>query len=284
MTEANKDQAAFWNADAGQCWTRFHADLDAMHAEVTALLMATCAARPGESVLDIGSGAGGSTFELARAVGPEGQVLGLDISAPLVTEAREIAAASGVSNARFDLGDAQDMALPRAAFDLAASRFGVMFFADPLAAFRNIATALKTGGRFVFVAWAGPEHNPWFATPGRIAQARLGALPPSPPEAPGPMAFRDADRVVGLLGAAGFEEARAEPVDLHLVLPGGIPAALNLLRHIGPIPGVIRAHGGTEEDVQAIHAEVAEAFAAYAGRDGLALPARVACFSAHRPA
>lgn len=281
---ANADQADFWNAEAGRSWSRFQPDLDAMHTEATALLLAACAAREGEAVVDIGCGAGGTTLDLAAAVGPGGTALGLDISETLIVHARESAARAGVANARFELGDAQTAALGPATFDLAASRFGVMFFTDPVAAFRNIGASLRPGGRFVFVAWAGPEHNPWFAVPARIAQARLGALPPVPPETPGPMAFRDADRVLGLLTAAGFAEPRAEPADIRLGLRGGIPAALELLRHIGPILGVVRAHGATEDDLTAIHVGVAEAFGPFDTEDGLLLPARVTVFSARMPA
>lgn len=284
MTEtANADQADFWNAEAGRSWSRFQSDLDLMHSEATGLLLDTCLAQPGEEVLDIGCGAGGTTLDLAAAVGPDGKVLGLDISQTLIAHARDRAARAGCANARFETADAQTAALAPGAFDLAASRFGTMFFTDPVAAFRNIGAALRPDGRFVFVAWAGPENNPWFAVPGRIAQARLGALPPVPPETPGPMAFRDADRVAGLLGAGGFTAITAESTDIRLNLPGGIPAALELLRHIGPILGVVRAHGATEEDLAAIHAGVAEAFGPYAGADGLLLPARVTVFSARKP-
>ncbi|PZQ49863.1 MAG: hypothetical protein DI556_10430 [Rhodovulum sulfidophilum] len=280
MAEDNRDQADYWNADAGRNWIRFETELDAMHAEATALLLAACAAAPGESVLDIGCGAGGSTRALAREVSPGGAVLGLDISEPLLAAARERTEAP---NVRFEQADAQTATLPAAAFDLAASRFGVMFFSDAVAAFRNIGAALRPGGRLAFVAWAGAEHNPWFALPARLAQARLGAMPPAPPEAPGPLAFQDATRVLGLLASAGYVETDARAADIHLRLPGGMPAALGLLRHIGPVSRILKARGGTEADLAAIHADVAAAFAGYDGPDGLVLPARVACFTARWP-
>ena len=204
MTEANADQATFWNAQPGQNWVDFQADLDAQLSEVTDRLLAACAARPGERVLDIGCGAGGSTLALAAAVGAVGSVLGLDLSEPLLARAEERRRDLALGNVRFARGDAQDHPFAPGGFDLAASRFGVMFFADPVAAFRNIARALRPGGRLVFVAWAGPEHNPWFAIPQRAAVARLGPVAPTPPDAPGPMAFRDAARVTGLLEAAGL--------------------------------------------------------------------------------
>jgi hypothetical protein len=155
-----------------------------------------------------------------------------------------------------------------------------MFFADPVAAFRNIARALAPGGRLVFVAWAGPEHNPWFTIPQRAAVARLGPVEPTPPEAPGPMAFRDAARVTGLLEAAGLRDARAEAIDLGLANPGGLDAVMSLVGSIGALPRVLREKGGTPEDRAAILADVRATLARYATPEGIRLPARVIVYSA----
>lgn len=280
MTDANADQASFWNAQPGQNWVAFQAELDAQLGEVTDRLLAASAPRPGERVLDVGCGAGGSTLALAEAVGPSGGVLGLDLSEPLLARAEERRRELGLGHVRFQRGDAEDHPLPAEAFDLVASRFGVMFFADPVAAFRNLARALRPDGRLVFVAWAGPEHNPWFTIPQRAAVARLGPVAPAPPEAPGPMAFRDAARVTGLLVAAGLRDPRARAVDLGLSNPGGLDAVLALVGNIGSLPRVLREKGGTPEDRAAILAEVAEAFAPFTGPEGLRLPARVILYSA----
>jgi SAM-dependent methyltransferase len=280
MTEANADQAAFWNAQPGQNWVAFQAALDAQLVEVTDRLLAACAARPGERVLDVGCGAGGSTLALADAVGPKGHVLGLDLSEPLLARAEARRRERGLAQVRFERGDAQDHPFASAAFDLAASRFGTMFFADPVAAFRNIARALAPGGRLAFVAWAGPEHNPWFAIPQRLAIARLGPVEPAPPDAPGPMALRDAARVTGLLAAAGLRDPGAETVDLGLPNPGGLDAMMQLVGNIGALPRILREKGGTAEDRAAILAEVRDALARYATPDGIRLPARVIVYSA----
>jgi len=279
MTEANADQAAFWNAQPGQNWVTFQACLDAQLAEVNGALLAACAVQPGERVLDIGCGAGGSTFALAAAVGGSGRVLGLDLSEPLLARAEERRDELALGQVRFEKGDAQDYPFQPGALDLAASRFGVMFFADPVAAFRNVARALRPGGRLVFVAWAGPEHNPWFAIPQRTAVARLGPVAPTPAEAPGPMAFRDAARVTGLLKAAGLAEARAETVDLRLPSQS-LDAVIELVGNIGAMPRILREKGGTPDDRTAILAQVRAEFGPFATAEGVRLPARVILYSA----
>ncbi len=192
----NAAQADFWNSDPGRRWVRFQEGLDSIHASVTDVLLSAARPQPGERVLDVGCGAGAQTFALASAVGPDGAVTGIDFSAPLLERAAERRDELGVGNVTFQLGDAAVESFPTGTFDLAASRFGVMFFDDPVAAFRNIAAALRPGGRIAFVAWQGQEHNPWFALPHRLAVERLGEGAPSLPDAPGPMAFRDADRVL----------------------------------------------------------------------------------------
>jgi SAM-dependent methyltransferase len=281
MSEANADQSAFWNAQPGQNWVSFQATLDAQMSEVTEALLAAAAPRPGERVIDIGCGAGGSTLALAAAVGPSGRVTGLDVSSPLLARAEERRRERGLANLAFIEADAQDHPFDPAASDLAVSRFGVMFFADPVAAFANIARALRPGGRLVFAAWAGPEHNPWFTLPQQAAVARLGPVAPAPPEAPGPMAFRDAARVTGLLAAAGLREARAQPVDLGLPNPGGLDALMELICNIGALPRILRDKGGTPEDRAAILGVVRDRFAPFATPDGgIRLPARVILFSA----
>ena len=280
MTEANADQAAFWNDQPGQNWVSFQPQLDAQLTEITDQLLAASAPRPGERVLDIGCGAGGSTFALADAVGSTGSVLGLDVSAPLLAHAEERRRGLGLGQVSFALADAQDHPFAPGGFDLAASRFGVMFFADPVAAFGNIARALRPDGRLVFVAWAGPEHNPWFTLPQRLAVARLGPVAPTPPDAPGPMAFRDAGRVVGLLEAAGLRDVRAEAVDLGLPNPGGLDAVLALVGNIGSLPRVLREKGGTPEDRAAILAAIRSELAAFVTPDGVRLPARVIVYAA----
>lgn len=274
----NADQTAFWNADPGRMWVRFQPDMDLLLEAVTGLLLEEAATRPGGRVLDVGCGAGATSLAFAGAVGPGGRVLGLDVSAPLLARARERAA--GLGQLTFAEADAQVAELEAGRFDLVVSRFGVMFFGDPVAAFRNLGRALAPGGRMVLAAWAGVEANPFFRDPGRIGVARLGALPPSDPDGPGPMAFRDNDRVTGILRAAGLEAVEGRAVDLALVHPGGIEPVLDMLTGIGGLPRLMRERGGTAEDMAAIQTALRDAWAAHVGPEGLRLPARVNLFSA----
>jgi SAM-dependent methyltransferase len=282
VNPSNADQSELWNAQFGETWVREQSELDALLGSVADLVLASSAPQPGERVLDIGCGAGATTFALARATGPDGGVEGVDISAPLLAHAERRRAALGIANARFTLADAQDHRFPPAEADLIASRFGVMFFDDPLAAFGNLAHALRPGGRLVFAAWAGPEHNPWFTVPQRIASARLGDVPPVPPEAPGPMAFRDIPRLIRLLSEAGFADVSGERADIDLHHPGDAAEGARLASQIGPIARILREKDGTPEDHAAILAALTTEFAAFRAPDGLRIPAGINLFTARR--
>lgn len=279
---SNADQAEFWNGQPGQNWVRHQVDLDAIHGQVTDRLLRACAPRAGERVLDIGCGAGASSFALAEAVDRSGRVQGVDISAPLVERARERAAERGVENVAFDVADAQDHPFEPGIFDLAASRFGLMFFSDPVAAFRNIGSGLRSGGRIVFAAWAGPEDNPWFAWPHRIAVARLGPVAPTSPEAPGPMAFRDLERVGAILADAGFIRVQGESVEVELHHPDGLDVVPRLSL-VGPAARILREKNGTPEDQRVISEGIGAEFARFVTADGIRIPARVNLFRAERP-
>jgi SAM-dependent methyltransferase len=284
MTEgANQAQADFWNADPGLNWVRFQPDMDLLLGGVAEALLARAAARPGERAIDIGCGAGATTLAVAQAVGPTGSVLGVDISEPLLGRAEERRRAAGQMQAAFLRADAQDHPFDPGSTDLILSRFGVMFFADPAAAFRNLALALRHDGRMVLAVWSFPQANPFFATPGRIAAERLGRPAPTDPDGPGPMALRDPDRVSGLLRQAGLDHIRIEPVPVDLHHPAGLEAVVTMLGHLGGIPGLMREKGGTAEDMAAILAEVRAAFAGYAAADGIRIPAVVNLCSAVKP-
>jgi SAM-dependent methyltransferase len=283
LTDANADQMTFWNSVAGPTWVAREADLDFLHRSVVDILLDAAAPSPGAAILDIGCGSGATSLAFAEAVGSSGEVLGIDISEPLLARAEARRHAAGLENLGFFNADAQTAALPPARFDAAISRFGVMFFADPVVAFRNIASALKPGAGVAFAAWSDAERNPWFSESLRIAAGRLGPLPTPPPGAPGPTAFADRDRVVSLLEAAGLADASAETLPIELHHPGGIDAIAGLSAEVGPTPRAMRERNGTPEDLAAIVAGVAETFATYATPDGIRIPAEIHLFRAHRP-
>lgn len=279
---ANAGQADFWNSDPGRRWALFQEDLDALHEGVTQVLLAAARPAEGERVLDVGCGAGSQTFALARAVGPGGGVTGIDFSAPLLERAEARRAALGIGNVEFRQADAQVDDPGAGTFDLVASRFGMMFFDAPVAAFRNLLAALRPGGRIAFVAWQGPEANPWFTLPQRLAMQRLGDVAPTPPDAPGPMAFRDPARVLGLLREAGFADEGAEAVATELHHPGGVRAAAALATQVGPVSRTMREKGGTEADRAAIGERLADEFGRYATPDGIRVPAGVLVYTGRK--
>jgi SAM-dependent methyltransferase len=262
---------------------RFEADLEAITRPATALLMEAAAPRLGESVLDVGCGAGGSSFAIAKAVGPEGSVLGVDVSAPLLARAEAERRSRGVGNVAFEQADAQTRRFETGAFDLVVSRFGVMFFDDPAAALANLGAGLRPGGRVAFVAWAGIELNPWFALPARAATEALGPVEAGDPDAPGPMAFRDVGRVTGLLRAAGFEAVEGEVRRVELVHPGGAAALARLGVNVGPAARILREKAASEADRAAVEAALVGTFAGFDGAGGAAVPAALTVYRARRP-
>lgn len=278
---ANTDQAEAWNGDLARRWLTHEAEQEAMARPATDLLVQAVAPRRGLRLLEIGCGAGALAIGLARAVAPEGEVLALDISAPLLARARE--RAGGLPNLALRLADAQVADLPEAGFDVVLSNFGIMFFADPVAAFANLRRALGPGGRLVFVCFGPISGNLWFSLPRAAAVARLGAPPPPPATAPGPMAFADTARVTALLQAAGFADARAEAHRLDWIHPGGAAAAARLAVELGPAAFILRERGGSAADRDAVRADIERALAPHAGPEGVRLPVEVLLYRAVNP-
>ena len=208
--ELAAEQAAYWNGPGGQSWlATYHQRIERSIADLGKDAMDAADARPGEHVIDVGCGMGGTTAALARAVGPTGHVLGADISEPLIASARS----HRVDNATFEVGDATTYPFKDAAYDLVFSRFGVMFFGDPVAAFKNLRRALKPAGRLVFLAWRTPQENPWGLVPLRAAQPFLPPMPRPGPEDPGQYSFGDRARVERILTEAGFAAPDIRPLD-----------------------------------------------------------------------
>ena len=282
MSEANAAQAEFWNADPGRNWVIHQPAMDRLLVNVTDLLMAAADPRPGERVLDVGCCTGTTLLASAAAVGGAGRVLGVDLSGPMLALADARCRAAGLSRAEVLWADAQDHAFAAGSFDLVLSRFGMMFFADPVAALRNLGRALRPGGRMALLAWGSADENPFFRIPGRIAAARLGPVAPPDPAAPGPLAFADAARVLGLLRAAGLADVAARAVDVSLDEAAGVAPVLTLLGAVGGLPRIMREKGGSEADMRAILAEVGQAFAPHVSDAGLRLPAKVNLFTARR--
>ena len=206
----NVDQAEAWDGPEGEHWAAHYARFDETIAPHHPLLLAAAAFAQGERVLDIGCGNGITSRDAARAVGPSGEVLGVDLSGPMLARAKQLTEDEGLGNVRFEQGDAQVHPFESGAFDLAISRFGVMFFADPVAAFTNMATALRSGGRLAMLVWQSVAANEWVSAL-REALAVGRDLPVPPPGAPSPFALADQDYTGRTLTEAGFTDVAFAP-------------------------------------------------------------------------
>lgn len=232
----NAEQIEYWNATASAKWIDNHAELDARIGPLGRLAIDRAAPQPGERVLDVGCGCGATSLELAERVGREGVVLGVDVSAPMLELAHRRAAEAGLGALRFECADAQTHAFASGGFDAAVSRFGVMFFEDPTAAFANLRRGLRPGGRLAFVCWRPLKQNPWAALPFQAVVGVVGAPPPPEPGAPGPFALADSERVRAILAGAGFTDVAIEPreAEIDLAGGGGLDAATRFATVVGP--------------------------------------------------
>jgi len=282
-TIANTDQAAYWNSAAGQKWVTFQQGIDTVLDAAGTRLLEHAGLRTGDRVVDIGCGTGAMSMAVAAAVGPGGHVSGLDISRTMLDHAERRRAEAGLDQISYRHADAQVEDLSAVQADRIVSRFGVMFFGDPVAAFANIRTALHPGGRLFFVAWAVIDRNPWFRVPRDAAVERLGRPEARPPRAPGPLAFAEIDYVLGILEGAGFEDISGIEEEVGLTHPGGVEAAAQLASNIGPAARIAKEFDATEQDVAAIGLAVRAAFERYATADGVRIPARLNFFEAAAP-
>ena len=260
---ANAGQIDYWNDTAGQTWARLQAALDIQIEPLDRAVIAALAPAPGEHVIDVGCGCGESTLALADAVGPSGLALGVDISEPMLAVARE--RAGGRAQVRFQNADAQVHAFGQGRFDMIHSRFGVMFFEDPTAAFANLRRALRPGGRLAFLCWRTPAENPVMTAPMAAAQPFLPPPEPPTPGAPGPFAFADPERVRAILSGAGFADIAIAPQDM----PAGgntREETLELSLRVGPLGRMLREN--PQVDREAAVADVRAAIAAHARPDG----------------
>ena len=237
----NAAQIEYWNGTVAETWTQFQEQLDRQIAPLGLKALDALAPVKGERIIDIGCGCGQTSLDLATRVGLEGRVVGVDISTPMLDVARRRPLSESGARPEFHLLDAQSGDLGRAVFDAAFSRFGVMFFSDPVAAFTNIRASLNAHGRLGFVCWRPLEENPWMKAPLEAARPFLPPVPPPDPVAPGPFAFADAHRVRSILLAAGFRRVRIDPFDTRI---GGadIDETLKLAFRVGPLGSALREH------------------------------------------
>jgi SAM-dependent methyltransferase len=278
----NAAQSEYWNASAGQRWTDHQEHQDQVLGPVSDRLIAVAAPKPGDRVIDVGCGCGATTIDFAARVSPDGEVLGLDISEPMLARARERAPQN--LPIRFERADATVYDFEPNGADLVASRFGVMFFADPARSFANLRRSLKPGGRLVFACWREPKQNPWLILPLREAGKHAPPLPETNPEDPGPFAFANEARVGKILSDAGFADIVLEPhhLELDIAAGHGLDTAVRAAMTIGPTSRML--DGQSEAVRAAATADIRKALAAQARGDSVPLGAAIWMVSATNPA
>ncbi len=273
MTETpNLAQREYWDSVAGPKWVRLGRELESRLEQINQLLLEQARPSLGECVLDVGCGTGPTTLPLATAVGADGHVLGIDIAEPMLAAARERAQANSLYNVTLELADAQTHQFVPDRFDLIVSRFGVMFFDEPVAAFANLLKAMQPGGRLCFVCWGGIADNPHWQLPLDIAVRHLGPPAPRPTHAPGPLAFSDSSYVTKILTDAGFREIAVATAACDL-LGVTLEQEADLACEMGPSGSLISERAPAPATLSLIKQEIIAAFRPYATEAGISLPA-----------
>lgn len=282
----NREQHEYWNGPAAERWVRHQVMLDRGLSPFGAAALERLAPRTGEHILDVGCGSGATLLELAPRVGSTGAVLGVDLSRALLALARQRIEALPEGAARVTLLESDAARHPfTPSFHALFSRFGVMFFADPVRAFQNLKRALLPGGRLVFACWQGLADNPWCAVPLEAMRRALGELPPLPapfasdPHAPGPFAFADAERVRHILSGAGLAEVELEPFRAPVLMSDdGLDSGVDFTLRVGPVSRVYAEL--TEVERAAVRRELRAVLAPSMAGDALALDGAVWLVSA----
>jgi SAM-dependent methyltransferase len=274
MTTGNTAQIEFWNGETGQNWVTHDALMEDMLQPLGEAVMSVLAPIAGERALDIGCGCGHTSLALATRVSPEGTVTGVDVSAPMLKVAKTLADNAGDDSASmvFLEADAQTHAFQASHYDVVFSRFGVMFFEDPVAAFTNIRSAMSPAGRLAFCCWQPRAVNPFMTVPAMAALELLPAPPQPPPRTPGPFAFEEADYVDAILQEAGYRDICISPLSQLLEFGRGLALTeiVERLVQIGPIAQMIR--DAPADLQQPVRDRVSAAIAPfYDSRTGLAL-------------
>ncbi|MEO3842062.1 class I SAM-dependent methyltransferase [Streptomyces sp. B22F1] len=270
-----------WNGANGDHWVAYEEQYNAAMFRYSERLFAGADVQPDDRVLDVGCGCG-QTTRVAAALAAEGSALGVDLSAAMLAQARARAAEEGVGNVRFEQADAQVHGFAGGAYDVAISRHGVMFFADPVAAFANVRRALRPAGRLAFVCWRAPEESEYSAVP-RAALGRYVTVPKSGGvNEPGPNSLADPDRVREVLGGAGFVDVRLEAENEPMDLGAGVGEALDFVLNRPHVRGAMAdLDGGTK--AKATEA-LREALTPYATPEGVLLRAPAWLVTAHNAA
>jgi ubiquinone/menaquinone biosynthesis C-methylase UbiE len=271
----NAREVQYWNSAQTRAWADEYEVIDRLFAGLTRVALDHAAPKLGERVIDIGCGSGTTVLELAARVGPTGYVLGADVSKPSVEKARERIAAAGVQQAEITLCDVSTHTFPANSFDLVFSRFGVMFFTDPVAAFANIHKAMKSDGRLAVAVFRTPQENKWATAALAAVRHLLPPITPPGPEDPGQFSWADAARVRRILETAGFQDISLTPHDPEMPLAGrgGAAEAASFMSRVGP---VVRAMSdASEQRRKEVRAALEAFFKIHEGPKGIVLPGAI---------
>src|ERR1700752_262668 len=277
----NSAQIEFLNSAATRAWADQYARMDRAVAALTKELLDLAAPQQGGRVLDIGSGPGKTVLELAKHVGPGGHVLGADVSGPSVVRARERIAAAGLRHAEVIVADASVHPFPPDSFELTFSRFGIMFFSDPVAAFANVRRAMKPGGRLTLAVFRTANEKLWPNAPPEAVRHLLPPIPTPGPEEPGPFSWADPARVHRILEDTGFSEVSLTHLDpvIQLAGPAGEAEAADFVMAMGPLVRVLPSLSASQREN--VRATLEVYFKGHATSQGVVMPAEIRGVRAH---
>jgi SAM-dependent methyltransferase len=277
----NVEQVEYWDGSGGEHWVVQQARYDQINGGFGDRVVEVLSPRSGERVLDVGCGNGALSLAIGPLVAPDGSVLGLDISGPMLAMATTRAGAAGLENVRFERGDAQVHVLPSAGFDAVVSRFGVMFFDDPHAAFANLARSLRSGGRVVFACWQELLANEWLMVPASAALAYVPMPDLGEPGGPGPFSLAEPERVRSLLEGVGLAEVSVD--DFRCPMPMGATVKDTVAFMQGTDMAATLMADVSEDVAAAAWEAVRVALAPYAGRHGVVLGGAAWIVTATKP-
>ena len=272
MSEVNKNQKDFWSGKGGDIWVERQNAMDTMLSPLGEAALNKLNFNEEENVLDIGCGCGHTTLNIAKRIGPSGNVTGLDISEPMLKRAKESAVEMSITNTSFKCVDVQTEDLGDQIYSSAFSRFGVMFFEDSIAAFKNINKSLISGGYLSFVCWQSPAVNPWQSLFIQEVKKFLD-LPSPPPRSPGPFAFMESEYVSSILEESKFQDIRIEGHEAEVNMFSGRSLSDSVKDYISINPVVTQMlKESSENQIAEIVNSGIEAFSPYYSEKGLIFP------------
>ena len=272
MSEVNKNQKDFWSGKGGDIWVERQNAMDTMLSPLGEAALNKLNFNEEKNVLDIGCGCGHTTLNIAKRIGPSGNVTGLDISEPMLKRAKESAVEMSITNTSFKCVDVQTEDLGDQIYSAAFSRFGVMFFEDSIAAFKNINKSLISGGYLSFVCWQSPAVNPWQSLFIQEVKKFLD-LPSPPPRSPGPFAFMESEYVSSILKESKFQDITIEGHEAEVNMFSGRSLSDSVKDYISINPVVTQMlKESSENQIAEIVNSGIEAFSPYYSEKGLIFP------------